>query len=146
SVNADMHLRRELTFMILFSCAGYFVTISQITPYQSDRYISPIFPLLILLTIIVINSLLTRVKISSQFQLYILVSLALASFVLTITSDDVNYLYTDSNKESIQNILNEEQVRGVLIYDKRRVRGAQVTKAAQDLVKHEESFILNTQD
>lgn len=46
--------------VILFACCGYFLIVTKIAPYQIDRYLMPIYPLIYLVVIGVVYSLIKK--------------------------------------------------------------------------------------
>lgn len=48
------------SFVILFVCAGYFLLVTKVAPYQVDRYVMPIYPMIYMLVIGVVYVLLEK--------------------------------------------------------------------------------------
>ncbi len=48
--------------MICIPCAGYFLVVVKIAPYYADRYLMPIFPLIALITAILLQKSLDVLK------------------------------------------------------------------------------------
>lgn len=144
---SNKHVQATLIIMIMliFSVSMYVFIIAQVAPYKADRYVFPMFPLVILVFVYIIQksiSVFTTSKLlkTGVFGIFITISL-----LVTYTNNTVNYLYEDREMDYLResSYINQEEA-AILIYNKDRVSGAQVTNSAQYLYYHPYSYIFNT--
>ncbi|RDU24436.1 glycosyltransferase family 39 protein [Anaerosacchariphilus polymeriproducens] len=90
----SMILTKAWLFTFL-PCFGYFLVVTKVAPFKTDRYIFPIFPLIVLLFITisctVVNLLVENKKIAAG----ILGTLVFILTVVGFTTQKVNYIYED---------------------------------------------------
>lgn len=131
---------------LIFSSGMYVFIIAQVAPYRADRYIFPIFPLIILVAVVMFVLLISQLINNKKVSFIILGIFTVFSLVYTYTHESVNYLYENRNMSYLTNFENEiNKEPAILFYDNSRVSGAQVTNSAQYLIYHDSSYIFNTE-
>lgn len=88
--------------MILFTTVFYFLTVSVTTPYLTGRYLSPVYPLCILLTVGLFSEMIREIFRSETFGYFVLLIIMAVPLYLQITAG----LY-DVNKAAMQEISKE---------------------------------------
>lgn len=150
--NADIAKEKvdKSVFMLLMffviSSLMYVFIIAQVAPYKADRYVSPIFPLIILIFVFLTKKSLFYFTNSVKIQLIGFTLFAGISVWSTYANHTVNYLYENRQMSYLVEKTDIQREEAILFYNKARVSGAQITNSAQYLYYHEHSYIFDTED
>lgn len=85
----------ESWWFILFSCLGYFLIITKVAPFKTDRYIFPIFPLVVLLFITMCYEVLQLMIDNKKILTILIGSLVAIITVFGYATQKVNYVYEE---------------------------------------------------
>lgn len=96
-VSKELLVIYRILGLLLFFSFGYFMIVVKIAPYQVDRYVFGIYPVLMLLFLCVVYQLL-RYWISNTACLCVLLALVSIFSIVGIMEGHVNYLYRDKAK------------------------------------------------
>ena len=103
----DFIKRYKNICMIIFVSVFYFVVISKIAPFQTDRYIAPIFPLFIVTFIVMLYKICMRLNNKRIYLftfIFTLLCISLADNIKNVlyshdaSYNDINYLYRISEE------------------------------------------------
>lgn len=131
---------------LMFATGMYVFIVAQVAPYKADRYVFPMFPLIILTVVVIFVLLFSRFIKNKNVTFILLGIFTVFSLIYTYANGSVNYLYENRDISYLTDHENEinKQV-ALLFYDSSRVSGAQVTNSAQYLIYHDSSYIFNTE-
>lgn len=138
--------KTSLILLVIFTISAvmYVFIIAQVAPYKADRYVFPIFPLVLLVFVYLIkNSLFYFIK-SRKLQLAVIALFTIISLIGTYANNTVNYLYENRKMDYLTDNTKIQNDNAILFYNNDRVVGAQITNAAQYLYYHPQSYIFNT--
>lgn len=82
-------------WFILLPCLGYFLVVTKVAPFKTDRYIFPIYPLIILLFVIICYRVL-RLVIENNRNLFVMLGVVVILVTVSgLKTQTVNYTFED---------------------------------------------------
>ncbi|HCS93729.1 MAG TPA: hypothetical protein DIW15_03335 [Bavariicoccus seileri] len=120
--------------LLIVSILGYVLIVSQISPFKVDRYVFPIYPLIVLLVIATITAIVSTYKFGKVLVIIFSVTLLSGNLYHMVVGNGVGYLYKPYKTSEIENLNKVSHYQNLLIYDQMADETVQMTDATQFLI------------
>ncbi|HCS93730.1 MAG TPA: hypothetical protein DIW15_03340 [Bavariicoccus seileri] len=121
----------ETIIVFLATSLLYLFLIAQISPYKVDRYVMPLFPILLTISFL---SFLYACKISftnKKVTIIVLTLLVVVSSFMGISRIKLNYLYPEKNPQKVKQLFTTNYNDSIFIYNQELVPSGQISEMAQ---------------
>ncbi len=100
-------------FLLFLACSLYFLLVTRISPYRTDRYIMILFPVSAFYLSLIINKLAKKILAKNSF--YIVIALVMIFSIFSWNLEPFHYLYTSHVREEITDQYSELPV--IVLYE-----------------------------